>query len=234
MTASTAARVGSSRSGQTCPIELDGERDNVGRMLMAEEVLLLLVDDRTGRFLVDSTRLDNTVLAGTVLVELVTIERVGFPSAGGGAKRGRMVVVDPTPLGDPVLDGALVTVAAGRPAKPEQLIAKVRKRLRATLLERLTAAGALRRSTRKVLGIPWRTTWPASDSSHKRELRARLQDVLVAGATPSTPRRPRSSSERAQPRQSSGQASRVQLQTEGETWPTDGRIMAPFAAVLAG
>ena len=47
-------------------------------MLMAEEVLLLLVDDRTGRFLVDSTRLDN-VLAGAVLVELVTIERVVQP-----------------------------------------------------------------------------------------------------------------------------------------------------------
>jgi len=62
-------------------------------MLMAEEVLLLLVDDRTGRFLVDSTRLDN-VLAGAVLVELVTIDRVGFPPAGGGVKRGRMVVVD--------------------------------------------------------------------------------------------------------------------------------------------
>ena len=113
-------------------------------MLMAEEVLLLLVDDRTGRFLVDSTRLDN-VLAGAVLVELVTIERVSFPPKGGGVKRGRMVVVDPAPPGDPVLDGALATVAAGRPAKPEQLIAKVRKRLRATLLERLTAAGALRR-----------------------------------------------------------------------------------------
>jgi hypothetical protein len=151
-------------------------------MLMAEEVLLLLVDDRTGRFLVDSTRLDN-VLAGAVLVDLFTMERVGFPPSGGGVKRGRMVVVDPTPLGDPVLDGALA-VAVGRPAKPEQLIAKVRKRLRATLLERLTTAGALRRSTRKVLGIPWRTTWPAGDSSHKRELRARLQDVLVAGATP--------------------------------------------------
>jgi hypothetical protein len=83
-----------------------------------------------------------------------------------------------------VLDGALAIVAASRPAKPEQFIAKLRKRLRATLLERLTAAGALRRSTRKVLGIPWRTTWPAGDSSHKRELRARLQNVLVAGQTP--------------------------------------------------
>jgi hypothetical protein len=150
---------------------------------MAEDLLLLLVNDRTGRFLVDSTKLDN-VLAGAVLVELVTIERVGFPPAGTGVKRGRMVAVDPTPPDDPVLAGALATIAARRPAKPEQLVAKLRKRLRAALLERLTAAGALRRSTRKVLGIPWRTTWSAGDSSHKRELHARLQDVLVAGQTP--------------------------------------------------
>ena len=40
-----------------------------------EEVLLLLVDDRTGRFLVDSTRLDN-VLAGAVLVELLDLGRL--------------------------------------------------------------------------------------------------------------------------------------------------------------
>jgi hypothetical protein len=152
-------------------------------MLIAEDVLLLLVDDATGRFLVDSTRLDN-VLAGAVLVELATIERLGFPPEGSGVGRGRMVVVNPTPPGDPVLDRALATVAASRPAKPEKLIAKVRQRLRATLLERLTAAGALRRSTRKVLGILPRTIWPAADSSHKRELRARLQDVLVAGAIP--------------------------------------------------
>src|SRR6516225_862274 len=118
-------------------------------MLMAEEVLLLLVNDRTGRFLVDSTRLDN-VLAGAVLVELVTTERVGFAPAGSGVKPGRMVVVDPTPPGDPVLEGALATVAARRPAKPEQLIARMRRRLRATLLDRLTAANALRRSTRKL------------------------------------------------------------------------------------
>jgi hypothetical protein len=98
-------------------------------MLIAEDVLLLLVDDRTGRFLVDSTRLDN-VLAGAVLVELATIERLGFPPEGSGVRRGRMVVVNPTPPGDPVLDRALATVAASRPAKPEKLIAKLRKRLR--------------------------------------------------------------------------------------------------------
>jgi hypothetical protein len=152
-------------------------------MLIAEDVLLLLVDDRTGRFLVDSTRLDN-VLAGAVLVELVAIERVGFGSERGRRRRGRMVVLNPTPPGDAVLDRALATVAASRAAKPEALIAKLRKRLRATLLERLSAAGTLHRSTRKVMGIVPRTTWSAVDSGRTRELRARLQAVLVAGGTP--------------------------------------------------
>jgi hypothetical protein len=152
-------------------------------MRIAEEILLLLVDDRTGRFLVDSTKLDN-VLAGAVLVELATLERVGFPSTGGRLKRGRMAVLDPTPPGDPLLDRALATMAAGRPAKPDRLIAKLRRGLRSTLLERLSEAGAVRRSTRRLLGILPRTTWPAADSRHKQELRARLQDVLVAGATP--------------------------------------------------
>jgi hypothetical protein len=153
------------------------------RMLIAEDVLLLLVDDTRGRFLVDSTRLDN-VLAGAVLVELVTIERVGFGPESGRLKRGRMVVLNATPAGDPVLDRALATLAASRPAKPEHLIAKLRKRLRSTLLERLSAAGELHRSARKVMGILPRTTWSSVDSGHKRELRARLQDVLVAGDAP--------------------------------------------------
>jgi len=151
-------------------------------MRIAEDILLLLVHDRTGRFLVNSTKLDN-VLAGAVLVELATIERVGFAPAAGRMKRGRMVVLDPTPPGDPMLDRALATIAAGRPAKPDRLIAKLRKGLRSTLLERLSEAGAVRRSTRKLLGILPRTTWPAADSRHKQELRARLQDVLVAGAS---------------------------------------------------
>jgi hypothetical protein len=151
-------------------------------MLIAEELLLILVDDSTGKSLVDSTKLDN-VLAGAILVELATIERVGFASEGR-SQRGRMVTLSRSPTGDPVLDRALDTVAQSRPAKPEQLIAKLRKGLRATLLERLTLAGGLRRSRRRALGILPLTTWPVADFTHKRELRARLQGVLVGDVTP--------------------------------------------------
>jgi hypothetical protein len=151
-------------------------------MLIAEELLLMLVDDSTGKFLVDSTKLDN-VLAGAVLVELATIERVGF-APKGRFQRGRMVLLSSSPTGDPVLDRALDTVTNSRPAKPEQLIAKLRKRLRATLLERLAMAGVLRRSRRRLLGILPLTTWPVADFSHKGALRARLQGVLVGDVTP--------------------------------------------------
>jgi hypothetical protein len=95
-----------------------------------------------------------------------------------------MVVLDPTPPGDPVLDHALATIAASRPVEPENLIATLCKRLRSTLLERLSTAGALRRSTRTAMGVFPLTIWSAADAGHKQELRARLPDVLVAGAAP--------------------------------------------------
>jgi hypothetical protein len=86
-------------------------------MLMAEDALLLLVDDGTGRFLAEWTPPD-TVLAGAALVQLVAIERVGFAPEDQGAEQGRMVVLDPTPPGDPLLDHAQAAVAARRPATP--------------------------------------------------------------------------------------------------------------------
>src|SRR5262249_60415338 len=46
------------------------------------------------------------------------------------------------------------------------------------------AAGRAPRATLNGRGIPWLCSVPEGDHSHKRELRARLQDVLVAGATP--------------------------------------------------
>lgn len=84
---------------------------------------------------------------------LWTVGAARGPRAAGPGRQGRPdVALNPTSPGDPMLDHALATVAASRPAKPEQLIAKLRRRLRSMLLERLSAAGALRRSTRRRLG----------------------------------------------------------------------------------
>jgi hypothetical protein len=57
--------------------------------LLAEDLLLLLVDDDSGKFLLDLTRLDRA-LAGALLLELALGERVGESEVGRRFGRDRV------------------------------------------------------------------------------------------------------------------------------------------------
>ena len=70
---------------------------------LAEDLLLLLLDDESGRSVVDGTRRDYAV-AGAVLVELARLGRVSPAEPGDDAKEGYAVVREGSPTGDPVLD----------------------------------------------------------------------------------------------------------------------------------
>ena len=73
-------------------------------MLLAEEVLLLSLDSRSGRPVTGRFRLEPT-LGGAVLADLVAAGRVGItPDSDGWRQRRRLVVHDATPTGEPVLD----------------------------------------------------------------------------------------------------------------------------------
>ena len=152
-------------------------------MILAEDVLLLLLNDVSGKAVVDRTRLD-LALAGAVLLDLATTGRVDVTGRGEQVKAGRLVVRDGRPTGDEVLDRALAQITAAGPKKPESVLPTLAKGLRAGLLSRLTGQGILRAQEGRVLGIFPTHTWPAIDSGHERELRAGLQDVLVAGRAP--------------------------------------------------
>lgn len=93
--------------------------------MLAEDLLLLLFDDETGRGQVDATRMD-LGLAGAVLVVLVEAERVRISEPGEDVKAGRVVVVNHNPTGDVVLDDALAQISERRPAKPESVIPKIK------------------------------------------------------------------------------------------------------------
>ncbi|GAA4287529.1 GOLPH3/VPS74 family protein [Georgenia daeguensis] len=155
-------------------------------MLIAEDVVLLLTDDATGRPVVDSTRRD-LVLAGAVVLELADRGKVRLTEPDEEVKAGRLVVADTSPTGDDVLDTALGNLAARKPDKPKNVLAAVAKGLHRRLLERLAERGILRVEEDRVLGIIPRTSWPALDSAHEEQLRQGLHDVLVVGRTP-TPR----------------------------------------------
>lgn len=153
-------------------------------MLIAEDLLLLLTDDVTGKPLVDSQRLTYAA-AGAVLVELVLADRVAVTDGGRWGSGPRVAVVNPTPLGDQVLDAALSRVVAGRqPVGASSLLGGLGKGLLDALRTRLAARGILRRVDGKVLGLFPTSAWPAVDSQHEAGLRWALRDVLLTGRTP--------------------------------------------------
>jgi|1185.fasta_scaffold11434_2 hypothetical protein len=147
---------------------------------LADDLLLLLLDDRTGRPRLDRTKLD-LALGGAVLLQLALDHRVDV--APGSPRRAKVVVVDAVPTGDAVLDDALRRVGA-RPARADKLVPAISKGLRPLLLERAERAGLVRREEDRVLGLFRRQRWPATDGVRGRELTGRLRDVLVVGATP--------------------------------------------------
>ena len=152
-------------------------------VILSEDVLLLLLNDSTGKAAVDTTRLD-LALAGGVLLDLATLGRVDVTGPDEQVKKGRLVVRDARPAEDGVLDEALRRIAAMGPKKPESVLPKLSKGLRQALLERLTGRGILRAQEGRVLGIFPTHSWPAIDSDHERQVRASLHDVLVVGRTP--------------------------------------------------
>lgn len=156
---------------------------SVNPVLLAEDLLLLLTNDESGKLVVSGSEAD-VALAGALLMELTLGERIELAGESGEAKKGTVVVRDGSPTGDALLDEALATLGHSRPKKPQDLLGKLGKDIRPRLYERLATAGVVRAEQGKVLGIFPTSRWPERDATHERELRDRLSGILVQGDEP--------------------------------------------------
>jgi hypothetical protein len=150
--------------------------------LIAEDLLLLLLDDDSGK--AQTSQLE-TVLGGAVLVELALARAV---TVGNEAKptlfRQAKVWAEPeVHVEDAVLADALRTVGE-KERSAQDLVVKLGKGMTTTLCGRLAERGVLERRDDKLFGLIPRTRWPARDSSHEEDVRRALTDVLVAGVEP--------------------------------------------------
>ena len=98
---------------------------------------------------------------------------------------GKVVVTEASPTSDLVLDALLARIAADPKRRaPKHWVTKAQKGARAAVADRLVASGALRRESRKVLGVFPVTRLPAGDPAPEAVSRARLDGVVLRGLEP--------------------------------------------------
>jgi len=149
--------------------------------LIAEDLVLLLLDDESGKF-TNASYLD-TGIGGALLVELALAETVEVVKESGMWARAK---VRPTGLSappDPVLAEAL-SVVAEKERGAQDLVGRLGRRRREQLLDRLRERGIVEPREDRVLGLIPRRRWPTVDSTHEAGVRRELGDVLLRGVTP--------------------------------------------------
>ncbi|GGR49250.1 hypothetical protein J2S40_000243 [Nocardioides luteus] len=148
-------------------------------MLIAEDLLLLALDDERGTL---ASSWVQQALGGAILTELAMTGSVQVIPKSGLTPAKAAVVPGRRP-DDQVLAAAYDSLAA-KPLAAKIAVTNLGKGLHEALAARLCDRNILKRRDEKILGLFPRTTWPAADSTHENAVRGQLVDVLVHGATP--------------------------------------------------
>ncbi len=146
-------------------------------MLIAEDLLLLLTNDETGKLAVSPGAVD-VALGGALLAELTLMRRVDLAGPSEQVRTGRLIVRDATATSDPLLDEALATVGEKQGKKPQNVVTALGKGVRIRLYDRLAGRGLLQAESGKAIGIFPRHNWPALDATHEEAVRADLLTAL--------------------------------------------------------
>src|SRR5215469_16457879 len=154
-------------------------------MLLAEDLLLLVTDDASGRLSAPAEQVD-AGLGGANLVELTLRNKVDLSGEQDPGRRGRIIVRDPSPAGDAVLDAALEILIARQGKRPSTVIGPLSKNLRRTLYQRLADRGVVRAERGRIFGVFPLRRWPAQDPSDEAQVRRLMTQALVQQEAPDT------------------------------------------------
>jgi hypothetical protein len=151
------------------------------QLTLADEIVVLMLDDETGAIKPACTSFANLAIAGGILMELALLGRIDTDLAA-------LFIVDPQPTGDALLDQPLQEIAAERGQRPSawwiERLGLRNRDLSKDLLERLAEAGILRVEDRQFLWMFSRRAYPQNTGREEREAKARLLAVIFDDAVP--------------------------------------------------
>ena len=151
-------------------------------LTIAEEVLLLVLDDDTGKLSpsLPVHALRNAVV-GALLMDLALSDRIDTDLH-------KLILIDRAPLGEVVLDGALARIAEDGEGRSTghwvDAFAAEDDTLQRELLDRLVARGVLARRDDKLLWLIGTRRYPIVDDVPRREVKRRIMDVLLSELIP--------------------------------------------------
>ena len=151
-------------------------------LTFAEEILLLFLDDETGKFENMYYEEFKYALAGAVLMDLALRSKIDTDLE-------KLKVVDSTPTGEDILDVFLSAIAGSEEEKNTFYwvleIAKSGAEIRDKALESLVQRGILRVEEKKILWVGGGGGYPTVDDSQEKEVRRRITDLLSSEDIPS-------------------------------------------------
>ena len=150
----------------------------------AEEVMLLLLDDEGERFLRVPDWSLRYALGGAVLMDLAMEDRIDTDLE-------KLMLVDPTPLQDDILDPVLAEIAAEPGTHNARFwVERAGARsdaIREAAVERLIVRGILERREGRFLWVFRSRRYPVVDGTAEREVKLRIMELLFSDMIP-TPR----------------------------------------------
>jgi hypothetical protein len=148
----------------------------------AEEILLLALDEKTGRLHALPERALEFALAGALLAELAFMDRLDTDAT-------HVLIADASPTGEPVLDLALASLPKDEPKLTiQKALARIALKagpIKELLFAELVRKGVLQQREHSYLWVLRERRYPVVDDHEEREVRARIRDVILTpGAIP--------------------------------------------------
>ncbi|MCR0982089.1 GOLPH3/VPS74 family protein [Roseomonas populi] len=152
-------------------------------LTMPEELILLMLDDRSGRLHETAGPASGYAVAGAILAELALRNRIDTDPQ-------RLFVADAAPTGDAILDPVLARIAADPgPSEAEgsvphnsrywiETLGREAETYREAIFARLVAQGILREEQGRFLWIFPERRYPVISDKEEREVKARLTGVI--------------------------------------------------------
>ena len=151
------------------------------KLRFAEEITLLMLNDEDGEFVRVPGWSLQCAFAGAVLMDLALENRIDTDLK-------RLVLIDPRPLGDDILDPVLARIAQATETHDArhwvEHIADYVEEIREGALAGLVERGILRREEDRFLWVFKSRRYPIVDGEAEREVKLRIMEVLFGNEIP--------------------------------------------------